>query len=153
MTRNWDVDRDQQYCDNCGKPLEGNLFFVYHELPWDIDSANKGESGVVCSSCVEKLQRGDKLPRRSDRIIETFNRNLIETGALGARRSASKEIAHMAKVDSQLLGVMAKLRLEHDHILQLWSQLGHPQGLELAAMELRTIIDRLDEERNRHADV
>lgn len=40
------------YCDNCG--VEGATCPVT-ELPCDIDSANKGESAILCSHCHEQL--------------------------------------------------------------------------------------------------
>ena len=56
------------YCDNCGDPVyqtggaahdprsgwEGTLkpYRVFSELPFDVESANKGESGVVCNDCI-----------------------------------------------------------------------------------------------------
>lgn len=99
-----------------------------------------------CDECKYISESSDA----SARIIETFNRNLIETGALGARRAASKEIARMAKIESRILQSMAKLRLEREHILQMCGELGNPRGLELAALELQMVIDRLDEERLKH---
>jgi hypothetical protein len=40
------------YCDNCGEPLatEGEKNWI-SELGIDIDSANAGESAVLCSDC------------------------------------------------------------------------------------------------------
>jgi hypothetical protein len=48
---------DPLYCDNCGiviffkrsKPLV--KFHEFTELPYDIESARKGESGIVCEDC------------------------------------------------------------------------------------------------------
>jgi hypothetical protein len=41
-----------EYCDNCGAPLPTvNDRFVVAELPCDIESANKGESAVLCKMC------------------------------------------------------------------------------------------------------
>jgi len=47
---------DEIYCDHCGEPLEdeGNN---YSELPFDVSSANKGESGVLCDDCNERLSK------------------------------------------------------------------------------------------------
>lgn len=48
---------DPLYCDNCGiviffkreKPLV--KFHEFTELPYDTESASKGESGIVCDPC------------------------------------------------------------------------------------------------------
>ena len=58
VNRYWRVisGTDLQVCDNCGNTvIEGDGFFVYSELPFDIDSADKGESGLVCKGCNEEL--------------------------------------------------------------------------------------------------
>jgi hypothetical protein len=44
---------DQQYCDDCGDPLTIHIV-VYVSLPFDISSANKGESGCICGDCYNK---------------------------------------------------------------------------------------------------
>jgi len=51
-----DVKTTQYWCDSCADPIEiGNVFF-YSDLPCDIASANKGESGTVCRKCNERLE-------------------------------------------------------------------------------------------------
>jgi hypothetical protein len=50
------VTTTQYWCDSCADPIEiGNEFF-YSDLPCDIASANKGESGTVCRKCNERLE-------------------------------------------------------------------------------------------------
>ena len=40
------------YCDNCGTELdEITGTFVWTSVPVDVDSANKGESAVLCYAC------------------------------------------------------------------------------------------------------
>ena len=46
--------RDQQYCDDCGDPIEGDNFIPFSELPFNVASANEGESAIVCMSCLKK---------------------------------------------------------------------------------------------------
>lgn len=41
------------YCDNCG--CENANCPVTH-LPIDIDSANAGESAILCASCFEQME-------------------------------------------------------------------------------------------------
>lgn len=59
---------DQIYCDNCGKDLRrtenrgGRLIISetawwYDELPFPVDSANEGESAVLCTQCQMKLEK------------------------------------------------------------------------------------------------
>jgi hypothetical protein len=41
------------YCDNCGEKLF--VGFPHASLPADVESANKGESAVLCLECHEDL--------------------------------------------------------------------------------------------------
>jgi hypothetical protein len=44
------------FCDDCGRKIRSTESFVYGNLPCDIDSANAGESAVVCHACNEKIE-------------------------------------------------------------------------------------------------
>jgi hypothetical protein len=44
------------FCDNCGMKVRSADSFIYGQLPCDIDSANAGESAVVCHACNEKIE-------------------------------------------------------------------------------------------------
>ena len=44
------------FCDNCGRKVRSAESFIYGNLPCDIDSANAGESAVVCHACNEKIE-------------------------------------------------------------------------------------------------
>jgi len=44
------------FCDNCGMKVRSAESFIYGNLPCDIDSANAGESAVVCHACNEKIE-------------------------------------------------------------------------------------------------
>ena len=44
------------YCDNCGDELKPSRAHFYGSLPWDVASANEGESGVLCSECKKFFQ-------------------------------------------------------------------------------------------------
>jgi len=44
------------FCDDCGRKIRSADSFIYGELPCDIDSANAGESAVVCHACNEKIE-------------------------------------------------------------------------------------------------
>ena len=48
------MSKDIQYCDDCGDELHKGNFKVVSELPFDVASANKGESSVLCNGCWEK---------------------------------------------------------------------------------------------------
>ena len=47
-----------QYCDDCGDKLIGKDFYPITHLEIDIDSANKGESGILCPACYDKYLKG-----------------------------------------------------------------------------------------------
>lgn len=44
------------FCDDCGRKVRSTESFIYGNLPCDIDSANAGESAVVCHACNEKIE-------------------------------------------------------------------------------------------------
>jgi len=44
------------FCDDCGRKIRSTESFIYGNLPCDIDSANAGESAVVCHACNEKIE-------------------------------------------------------------------------------------------------
>lgn len=79
LDRNWhypftdDVDAEQReqdnledeillrqgkmfFCDDCGRKIRSTESFIYGNLPCDIDSANAGESAVVCHACNDKIE-------------------------------------------------------------------------------------------------
>ena len=41
------------FCDNCGDIFPEEFLHHYTNLPFDVDSALKGESGSVCAECNE----------------------------------------------------------------------------------------------------
>ena len=43
------------YCVHCGDLVEGEELLWFAALPFNTDSADKGESGCVCQSCHSKL--------------------------------------------------------------------------------------------------
>lgn len=48
--------RDSFFCDNCAKSLPRlQERFVVSQLPCDIDSANEGESAVLCQHCFKHI--------------------------------------------------------------------------------------------------
>ena len=44
------------YCDNCGEPEEevGELV-PFTAVPFPVESANEGESAMVCEACIRRL--------------------------------------------------------------------------------------------------
>jgi len=50
------VNTTQYWCDSCADPIEKGNEFFYSDLPCDIASANKGESGTVCRNCEKQIQ-------------------------------------------------------------------------------------------------
>lgn len=43
----------KSYCDDCGIACDPDTMYAYTHLPFDVSSANRGESGVVCTDCNE----------------------------------------------------------------------------------------------------
>ena len=54
------------FCDNCGMKVLSADSFIYGELPCDIDSANAGESAVVCHACHEKIEAGTLITNKKE---------------------------------------------------------------------------------------
>ncbi len=49
--------RTAEYCDHCGEVL-GQQRVVFKNLPFNVASANKGESAVLCVGCHGRLNAG-----------------------------------------------------------------------------------------------
>jgi hypothetical protein len=43
--------KDKDYCDHCGKVIPAGRAYAIARLPVDIDSANAGESAILCGDC------------------------------------------------------------------------------------------------------
>lgn len=41
-----------EYCDHCGELYKVIDLTAFDEVPWDTDSASKGESAVLCYCCL-----------------------------------------------------------------------------------------------------
>ena len=54
------------FCDNCGMKVLSADSFIWAELPCDIDSANAGESAVVCHACNEKIEAGTLITNKKE---------------------------------------------------------------------------------------
>jgi hypothetical protein len=50
-----------EYCDHCGEPHSGLDLKVYPEVPWNVASANKGESAVLCWDCISDFKCEDRV--------------------------------------------------------------------------------------------
>ena len=51
---------EMTYCDNCGEQdVEANMYAFQH-LPFDINSANMNESGIICKLCFSVLNARKK---------------------------------------------------------------------------------------------
>lgn len=48
------------FCDNCGAPQDDEDTYFYETSPWDVASANAGESVALCEACNEGLRAGKK---------------------------------------------------------------------------------------------
>lgn len=59
------MGKDVEYCDNCGDVLIEGTAQVFTVLPFNVESANKGESGVLCARCV-LMKTGENMPSVCD---------------------------------------------------------------------------------------
>jgi hypothetical protein len=59
------MTQEPRYCDHCGLEIEDGAFIPFSRLPYNADSANEGESGIVCLHCHEKFR-----PRKLRLVIE-----------------------------------------------------------------------------------
>ena len=48
--------KDKDYCDHCGKVIPTGKAYAVSRLPVDIDSANVGESAILCGDCYHLLK-------------------------------------------------------------------------------------------------
>ena len=51
--------KDKDYCDHCGKVIPTGTAYAVARLPVDIDSANAGESAILCVECHTLLKIED----------------------------------------------------------------------------------------------
>ena len=51
--------KDKDYCDHCGKVIPTGKAYAVARLPVDIDSANAGESAILCVECYTLLKIED----------------------------------------------------------------------------------------------
>lgn len=61
------------FCDNCGMKVLSADSFIYGELPCDIDSANAGESAVVCHACHVKIEAGTLITNKKENQMTNNN--------------------------------------------------------------------------------
>lgn len=54
-----------EYCDHCGEPSSGLDLVCYDKVPWNVASANKGESATLCPDCVSNFKAHDKAENKS----------------------------------------------------------------------------------------
>lgn len=66
------MKKEITYCDNCGEPLQGNQWKCFLELPYDVASANAGESAIVCSKCDKVCAREYRRDYILDHLYETI---------------------------------------------------------------------------------
>jgi hypothetical protein len=54
------------FCDDCGEPIawKAGTFQAYERLPFNVASANKGESAILCATCDKK--------RHAPALVATF---------------------------------------------------------------------------------
>jgi len=50
---------ESEYCDHCGSKITIDEVNAVSELKCDIDSANKGESGILCSMCYKDYENNE----------------------------------------------------------------------------------------------
>ena len=50
------------YCDNCGDKFENNNLIPVRKLRFNVSSANKGESALLCVMCNYKKNRRIQSP-------------------------------------------------------------------------------------------
>ena len=67
--RDWDCfpKKTTYCCDNCGNDVAENDAYHYAEIPWDVRSANKGESATLCAECEHTFILSDEKYREMAR--------------------------------------------------------------------------------------
>jgi len=61
------------FCDNCGMKVLSADSFIYGQCPCDIDSANAGESAVVCHACHVKIEAGTLITNKKENQMTNNN--------------------------------------------------------------------------------
>ena len=79
----WERDnmKNKDYCDHCGKIIPTGKAYAVSSLPVNIDSANVGESAILCKACY-----GDKMTNKiptDSQIIKDVTKAFAKADALG----------------------------------------------------------------------
>lgn len=45
---------NKSYCDDCAEEFDARNMIPIEKLKWDVTSANKGESAILCTQCYNK---------------------------------------------------------------------------------------------------
>lgn len=54
------MKNEPAFCDHCAEPIDFGTFHAFSAVPWDTNSAPKGESACLCSACVSDFkEQGD----------------------------------------------------------------------------------------------
>lgn len=65
-----------QYCDDCAKVLKFSETIAITELPFNIDSANEGESGIICFDCLKN--HGFDICPQCNNLVDVGDGNTID---------------------------------------------------------------------------
>lgn len=49
--------KNKDYCDHCGKVIPTGKAYAVSSLPVNIDSANVGESAILCKACYFEIKK------------------------------------------------------------------------------------------------
>ena len=80
--------KNKDYCDHCGKIIPTGKAYAVSSLPVNIDSANVGESAILCKACYGGEMK--KQHNNSTRIVarqRKFDRDVIEEKWMGFAHS------------------------------------------------------------------
>ncbi len=94
------------FCDNCAAQIPEDFALPFTNLPFDVESACEGESGVVCGPCAEDLAivtfpaldtlQGQSPAEALDALRQQHRPIRVELGGLDIPSKEGRSVVEMA---------------------------------------------------------
>jgi hypothetical protein len=97
------MSENKCYCDHCGSV---RVIVNYSELPWDIASANKGESGSLCGLCIVQLSYPSREGRVAHRLDSDHDYVVFYEACRNADQQLGRRLLPGFSLSPEMMGMM-----------------------------------------------
>ena len=66
--------KNKDYCDHCGKVIPTRKSYAVSNLLVNIDSANVGESAILCKACYFEIKKEEQFYSMTEDEINKLNK-------------------------------------------------------------------------------